>query len=819
MASLIPGFEYDVFISYRQKDNKHDGWVTQFVNNLKGELESTFKEEIGVYFDTNPYDGLLETHDVEASLREKLKCLVFIPVISRTYCDPKSFAWEREFKAFVELASLDQFGLKIKLSNGNVANRVLPVRIHDLDSADTKLCESILGGVLRGVDFIYREPGVNRPLTPLDEDETRLNNPRYRNQINKLANTISDIVSGITTSYNIQPQADISVINQPAGRSSFAESLTEKISKKKKTELLDFKSTKTPSEAGKIKAIALSSLTIFAIVVILMLFYSGSSLPFSKRDWTLITDFENLTQNNVFDKSLYTAFSLTASQSRYINVFPRSRMIETMNRMKIQNLEMVDEKRGREIALREGINLFIVPGISKAGNSYSLTAKIVETRSGNTLKSEVFYAESEDGILSELDRLSRKVRRDLGESLYGIAMQAKPLKKVTTRSLEALKLYSLGIDQHLNLDFEGAKNYYAQALIADTGFTSARASLGNINIEKFDPVEGQKLLSQAIKSVDNLTDREKLGILAFYSVNVEKNIPKGIEYTSMRIELYPDDAIAHNNLGWYYQKEGDYERAASEYKKAIRIDNNMALTYGGIIMIYLDKLVNIDSAMVWSEKLINENPQNPWGFFYMGSAYICLDSLERAENCFRKSRDISPDIFFNLYRLAHSCRLQGHYSEAILILRNILEINKNEASAYYDLGVNYEAMGNPEESRKNFCIFKKIGTDQWLIKYPGMAKTYLALAAVSARLGEMDYSDQMLQKAVTIDSSMHFSFAEIFCLQDKIPEALIQLDHALSYGYRDLCWLKMDPDLQPLKYDIRFHKLLDKYFSEKSRRN
>ena len=35
---------------------------------LKGELESTFKEEISVYFDINPHDGLLETHDVDASL-------------------------------------------------------------------------------------------------------------------------------------------------------------------------------------------------------------------------------------------------------------------------------------------------------------------------------------------------------------------------------------------------------------------------------------------------------------------------------------------------------------------------------------------------------------------------------------------------------------------------------------------------------------------------------------------------------------------------------------------------------------------------------
>src|SRR5512137_1336106 len=149
MASLIPGYEYDIFISYRQKDNKGDRWVSEFVEALKTELESTFKEEISVYFDINPHDGLLETHDVDESLKEKLKCLVFIPIISRTYCDPKSFAWEHEFKSFVEQASKDQFGLKIKLPNGNVASRVLPVQIYNLDIPDIRLYESVLGGVLR----------------------------------------------------------------------------------------------------------------------------------------------------------------------------------------------------------------------------------------------------------------------------------------------------------------------------------------------------------------------------------------------------------------------------------------------------------------------------------------------------------------------------------------------------------------------------------------------------------------------------------------------------------------------------------------------
>ena len=197
MASIINGYEYDIFISYRQKDNKHEEWVTEFVNNLKCELESTFKEDISIYFDINPYDGLLETHDIEASLKEKLKCLVFIPIISRTYCDAKSFAWEYEFNAFLEKASHDKVGLKVKLPNGNVSSRVLPVLIHNLDIEDIKLLESRLGGVLRGIEFIYKEPGVNKPLTSEDDERKNLNHTKYRIQINKTANAIKEIISGL----------------------------------------------------------------------------------------------------------------------------------------------------------------------------------------------------------------------------------------------------------------------------------------------------------------------------------------------------------------------------------------------------------------------------------------------------------------------------------------------------------------------------------------------------------------------------------------------------------------------------------------------
>ena len=54
------------------------------------------------------------------------------------------------------MAKEDQFGRDIRLASGNVASRILPVKIHDLDPEDKALLENELGGVLRCIEFIYK---------------------------------------------------------------------------------------------------------------------------------------------------------------------------------------------------------------------------------------------------------------------------------------------------------------------------------------------------------------------------------------------------------------------------------------------------------------------------------------------------------------------------------------------------------------------------------------------------------------------------------------------------------------------------------------
>jgi hypothetical protein len=196
MAALLPEFEYDIFISYRHNDNLFDGWVTEFVARLQEELAATIKERLSIYFDKDRTDGLGDTHIVGPSLAHHLRSFILIPLISQTYCDTERFSWQHEFLPFLQQARADRLGLHLRLPSGNVGCRVLPLRIHNLDATDVQLLEHTMGGPLRTIDFVYEDLGVNRPLRAKDDELPRpTGGLLYRNQINKVANAIKELVA------------------------------------------------------------------------------------------------------------------------------------------------------------------------------------------------------------------------------------------------------------------------------------------------------------------------------------------------------------------------------------------------------------------------------------------------------------------------------------------------------------------------------------------------------------------------------------------------------------------------------------------------
>ena len=342
--------------------------------------------------------------------------------------------------------------------------------------------------------------------------------------------------------------------------------------------------TKADKNSGRI--LGISSFTIIGLAAVLFIFYGGKSVPFNEKDLVVVADFVNHTEELIFDHSLNTALEISIDQSRHINVVPYKRMQEVLKRIGKESGTVIDEELCREIAIREGAKAYITPEISRVGKQYILSGKLQETENGELVNSMIYYCESQAEIIGALDRMSKKMRRHLGESRYKISGQNKPLAKLTTSSLDALKQWSIGDKCMDNMDYENAVAHFRMAIGLDSSFTTAKASLGSLLYTYYDPVEGKKWLDEAIQSIDNLTDREKYGILGVYAVHVEKDLDKSMEYNRILIELYPERAGYRLNLGLDLFDLRRFEEAVTEFKHAVRLDpqaHRQAILVGNIV--------------------------------------------------------------------------------------------------------------------------------------------------------------------------------------------------------------------------------------------
>lgn len=539
------------------------------------------------------------------------------------------------------------------------------------------------------------------------------------------------------------------------------------------------------------------------------------ALAFAARDFVLISDFENQTGDPVFDKSLTTAFTTSLGQSSYANIYSRLRISEVLKRMKKPGVDRIDEPLAQEIAVREGLKVTVLPSISGVGENYRVAASIRDVASGKNVKTEFVKANGKDKVLDAVDTLSAAIRKDLGESLQTVS-QSKRLSSVTTQSLDALRQYSFATERALALQWEEAKVYLENALRIDPTFTAARASLGMMHVEQasnglphFDGEEGKRLLSEAVKHVDGLTDREKYGVLAFHARAVEKNPERAIGYLKTLIALYPDDPLSHLNLGRTYIQMGRVPEALAEYKEAIRIDPRLVLAYANLGATYLYQMGDVPSALPVCQKILQLDPGNAWAQDCLGWSYFAKNELPQAQAAFEKAVAANPQGMLSRYRLAHTHRLQGHYQQAIETLQQIQKVDPSETSVFYDMGVVYERMGDRQKARESFTRYRHELETQWkkTLHEPG---TQLALAATSARLGNTERARQMLRKAMAKAPQLHLEAAEVFSLLDEKKEAVDQLELAVQNGYTNYIWLKMNPDLLPLHGYPAFEQLLGK---------
>ncbi len=586
MSSLLPGFEYDIFISYRQKDNRSDQWITNFVQSLREELDATFKEEISIYFDSNPHDGLLETHDVDSSLKEKIKCLVFIPIVSQTYCDPNSFAWQKELLPFLDFAKQDEFGLDIKLTNGNVTKRVLPVRIHEIDEVDKQQFENAIDGIIRPVDFIYKEPGVNRPLLSTDSKNDNQNKTDYRNQVNKVANAIKEIV----TSMKGGPAQSQS---QPSPKPTFKTSLW---SRKK---------------------------IMFGVAAVLIALAAFLFYQFKYADI-------NSTQSNEFKKSIAVLPFDDLSPGKDQEYFSDGLAEEIINvLMQIPELKVVGRTSSfsykdsntdiKTIGTSLQASHLIHGSVRKSGNAVKIQVNLIDAKTGLNIKSYSFPETQLENIFQIQESIAQSVTNDLKLSLF--STQGNEIATSQTDNPEALEEF-----------FKGRKLWYERKNLWEAVVHFEKAIFLDPNYSR-----AYSALAETYCVLPTYTNRYNLGSI---KVKVFDAIEKSLTLNPKNAEAY----TAKGRAEWKFRL--DRKGAEDSFQKALAINPNYGTALAWFAHYYFESL-QFKKAEEYFLRSIAIEPRWALPYYELSTAYLCLDDFEKAYTMSVQSEKLQPDFIMN----------------------------------------------------------------------------------------------------------------------------------------------------------------------------
>jgi tetratricopeptide (TPR) repeat protein len=290
------------------------------------------------------------------------------------------------------------------------------------------------------------------------------------------------------------------------------------------------------------------------------------------RAWVIASAFENKTGDSVFDGTLQAALTTGLEQSALVNVFPRSRIQQTLTRMGRPTDSKLDESLAREVAQREGIGAIVGGEIHRVDSTFMITARVVDPTSGAALTAVSRSAKGRTGVIEALDEVVRQLRKELGESRALLAKHDLPLPLATTRSLEGLRKFVQAKDAWNNGDRNQAMNLWQEATALDSDFALAHASLGGAYYWANDRPQGEEHFARALKLLDRLTDRERF-LVRSQVEGWRGNREAAIDILKARLAAYPDDREVWAAIGYNYMRLNRDHDALDAYAKQLAIDS------------------------------------------------------------------------------------------------------------------------------------------------------------------------------------------------------------------------------------------------------
>jgi eukaryotic-like serine/threonine-protein kinase len=354
----------------------------------------------------------------------------------------------------------------------------------------------------------------------------------------------------------------------------------------------------TPHALFTWRKAVLSGITAFLLLAISAAGYMGlrnagigpfgslvASGAMGDRERIVISQFHSTAGDTMLASAVSQAFGVDFAQSSVVSVVEPAQVRSVLQRMSRDPSARLDADLTHEIAVRDNIRSYVTGEIAQAGGRYVIAAKLFATQDGRLLAAFSETAADSTEILPSVDRLSKKLRQKIGESLKALRAE-KALEEVSTPSLDALRKYSEGVWAiDVEQDFDRGIPLLEDALAIDSTFAMAwrKLSVAYFNSQ----ASRDKYVASAIKTYahrERLTEPERYMAEGWYHLRVTEDWNKAA--TAFRMGIDRRFSSSPNNLGLAYLQMREYDKAAEAFGEAVSRDSTLVVGYANGVEAY-----------------------------------------------------------------------------------------------------------------------------------------------------------------------------------------------------------------------------------------
>ena len=335
------------------------------------------------------------------------------------------------------------------------------------------------------------------------------------------------------------------------------------------------------------KWILASVVALLAVVVAAYFVFGHRRRVLTEKDTVVLADFDNSTDDPVFDGTLRQGMSVQLDQSPFLSLIPDQRIQQTLTLMGQPADSRLTPGIAWEICQRTASAAVLDGSIARLGSQYVLGLRATDCSSGKVLAEEQARAARKEDVLNALDQIASRFRTLLGESIGTVEKYDTPLAEATTPSLEALKAYSLGWKRAFAGGVTTALPFFRRAVELDPNFAMAYSAMANQYRTHQEPDRAAENIRKAYELRGKVSERERFWIEASYYGDGTGELEKATALAELWKQTYPRDYAPYVFAGVTYGQLGNAERALQELREALRLNTNVSGIYQGLAADYV----------------------------------------------------------------------------------------------------------------------------------------------------------------------------------------------------------------------------------------